>query len=82
MKLLVGVLLGVSVLFGMVDINHADIEKLSTLQGIGKSKASKIVEYRKANGCFSDKMQLIKVKGIGKAILAKNKKNIIIKPCK
>lgn len=81
MKFLVGVLLGASLLFGMVDINHADAKKLATLQGVGKSKADKIVEYRKAHGCFSDKAQLTKVKGIGEATLAKNKDNITTKPC-
>ena len=82
MKFLVGIFLGASLLFGAVDINHADAKNLATLKGIGKSKADKIIEYRKQHGCFSDIGQLINIKGIGKAIVANNENNIIIKPCK
>lgn len=82
MKLLVGVLLSTGLLFGMVDINHGNIEQLTTLNGIGKAKANKIVEYRKTNGCFSDKSKLTEVKGIGESIYSKNKDQITAKPCK
>lgn len=82
MKLVVGLLLGVSLMFAMVDINKADVKELSSLKGVGKGKAVKIVEYRKANGCFKDIQDVTKVKGIGKGIVKKNQKMILITPCK
>jgi len=82
MKVLVGLFLSVGLLFAMVDINKADVKELTTLKGVGKGKAIKIVEYRKANGCFKDIMELTKVKGIGKGIVKKNHSEIKITPCK
>ena len=81
MKLVVMLVLSVGLLFGMVDINKADVKELTALKGIGKEKAEKIVEYRKTNGCFKDAMDLIKVKGIGKRIVQKNHDMIKITAC-
>ena len=82
MKLLLGLFLSVGLLFGMVDINKADVKELITLKGVGKAKAIKIIEYRKANGCFKDIEDITNVKGIGKGIIKKNQKMIQITPCK
>jgi len=82
MKLVVMLFLSIGMLFGMVDINQANVKELTTLKGIGKGKAEKIVEYRKANGCFKDVMELTKVKGIGKGIVKKNHEMIQISICK
>jgi len=49
----------------LIDINTADAMELTTLPGIGPSKANAIVEYRKAHGPFKSIEDLIKVKGIG-----------------
>jgi len=81
-KLLLSIITLVSISFSSVDINHANEKDLSTLKGIGVSKAKSIVKYRKDNGCFKDVESLIKVKGIGSSIIKKNHKNITISKCK
>ena len=57
-----------------IDINKADAKTLTTLKGIGKDRAVKIVEYREVNGPFEKIEDLMKVKGIGKKIFEQNKK--------
>jgi len=47
---------------------------LSTkLKGIGKAKAAAIIEWRETNGKFQSLDDVDEVKGIGPAILEKNK---------
>ena len=55
----------------LVNINKADTGELTSLPGIGTSKASAIVKYRSDNGPFSTVDELIKVPGIGDNILEK-----------
>ena len=50
---------------GIVNINTASVEKLSTLTGIGKSTAEKIVKYRDENGYFNSIEDIMNVSGIG-----------------
>jgi len=77
------VILGCSVmLFGAVDVNHASITELTSLHGIGKKKATNIVQYIKENGCFKNIDQLSVLKGISKKTISKNKDNVKIIPCK
>lgn len=62
-----------------VNINTASAEELATLlQGIGRQKAQAIIEYREANGNFVSKDELIKVKGIGPALVARNEERILL----
>ncbi|MCE0492884.1 ComEA family DNA-binding protein [Vibrio salinus] len=62
-----------------VNINKASAEEMSDkLKGIGQAKAKAIVDYRNINGAFSSAEELTKVKGIGKAILEKNKGRILL----
>ncbi|MEA1031776.1 helix-hairpin-helix domain-containing protein [Pseudomonas sp. N-137] len=57
-----------------VDLNVADTATLQReLAGIGKAKADAIVAYRESNGAFSSVEELLEVKGIGKAILDRNR---------
>ena len=56
-----------------ININQADAKALTTLKGIGKDRAVKIVEYREKNGPFKKIEDLMKVKGIGKKLFEKNK---------
>ena len=56
-----------------ININKADTKTLTTLKGIGKDRAVKIVEYREKNGPFKKIEDLMKVKGIGKKIFEQNK---------
>lgn len=62
-----------------VNINTANAETLhKELSGIGAGKASAIVAYREENGSFTSVDELIEVKGIGKAILDKNRDKLAI----
>ncbi|MCL7463359.1 helix-hairpin-helix domain-containing protein [Pseudomonas sp. NW5] len=59
---------------GQVLINSADAEMLAReLSGIGAAKAQAIVAYREANGPFAVVDELLEVRGIGPAILEKNR---------
>lgn len=71
--------LGQQQLPATVNINTADAETLQKgLSGIGKGKALAIVAYREANGEFTSVDELIEVKGIGKAILDKNRDKLAL----
>ncbi|RON53516.1 ComEA family DNA-binding protein [Pseudomonas frederiksbergensis] len=60
-----------------VDLNEADAPTLQReLAGIGEAKAKAIVAYRETNGPFSSVDELLEVKGIGKAILDKNREKL------
>ncbi|HEX8592559.1 MAG TPA: helix-hairpin-helix domain-containing protein [Pseudomonas sp.] len=62
-----------------VNINTADADTLQKqLSGIGKGKANAIIAHREANGEFTSIDELIEVKGIGKAILEKNRDKLAI----
>lgn len=63
-----------------VNINTADAKALdSALVGVGQKTAKAIVDYRAKNGQFKTVDDLLKVKGIGPALLEKNRANITIK---
>ena len=81
MKVLVLMILAIGFLFASVDINTADVKELSTLKGIGKTKAEAIVNYREDN-CFKSVNELSKVKGIGKKTVEKNKDDLTVSECK
>jgi competence ComEA-like helix-hairpin-helix protein len=51
-----------------IDINHASIEELSTLPGIGESKASRIVEFRLKYGDYESIDELLFVSGISEKL--------------
>ena len=81
MKLFVMMVLGISLLFGAVDINTASQKELTSLNGIGAKKADAIIAYRKAN-CFKSVKELAKVKGIGSKTVEKNMSDLSVSPCK
>ncbi|UCF95531.1 MAG: helix-hairpin-helix domain-containing protein [Desulfobacterales bacterium] len=56
-----------------VDINKADVDTLATLNGVGKDRAQKIIEYREKNGPFKKPEDIMLVTGIGPKIFEKNK---------
>ncbi|WDU60669.1 ComEA family DNA-binding protein [Pseudomonas poae] len=62
-----------------VNLNAADAETLRRdLFGIGAAKAKAIVAYRESNGPFTAVDELLEVKGIGKALLEKNRDKLVI----
>jgi competence protein ComEA len=63
-----------------VDINTADAQELTTLDGIGPQKAEAIVAYRTEHGPFASPQDLLKVKGIGEKTLEANGERIIVGP--
>jgi competence protein ComEA len=48
-----------------LDLNHARLEELMELPGIGEKLAQRVVEYRKTHGGFRSVEDLRKVRGIG-----------------
>jgi competence protein ComEA len=62
---------------GKVDLNSADATTLQReLAGVGEAKAKAIVAYRDSNGPFASLDELLEVKGIGKAILERNREKL------
>ncbi|QXH48322.1 helix-hairpin-helix domain-containing protein [Pseudomonas xanthosomatis] len=63
-----------------LDLNSADAGTLQReLNGIGKAKAEAIVAYRDANGPFTSVDELLEIKGIGNALLERNRDKLMIK---
>ena len=54
-----------------VNINTADTGELTSLPGIGTSKATAIVDYRTEHGPFAAIDELTNVRGIGASVLDK-----------
>ena len=62
-----------------VNLNAPDAETLRRdLFGIGAAKAKAIITYRESNGPFTAVDELLEVKGIGKALLEKNRDRLVI----
>ncbi len=63
-----------------IDLNRANTEELQALKGIGPSKAKAIIADREANGYFRSVEDLLRVKGIGKKLLAGIKESVVARP--
>lgn len=61
-----------------ISLNTASMKELSTLSGIGESKAKAIIDYRNKNNGFKTIEEIKKVSGIGNSIYEKIKDNITI----
>lgn len=62
-----------------LDLNKADATMLqSQLSGIGKTKAEAIVAYREQHGDFASIDELLEIKGIGKALLDRNRDKLSV----
>lgn len=60
-----------------VNLNAASAEALAAgMVGIGPAKAQAIVDYREAHGPFKTVDDLLQIKGIGAAILDKNRDRV------
>lgn len=63
-----------------VNVNTADAPTLAkSLDGVGMTKATAIVAYRKAHGPFKNSSQLARVKGIGVHTIEHNQDAIKVK---
>ncbi|MFT6373300.1 MAG: competence protein ComEA [Gammaproteobacteria bacterium] len=63
-----------------VNINVASANEIAAaLNGVGSAKAQAIIEYRTANGNFTNASQIVNVSGIGPATYEKNKEDILVK---
>jgi len=65
-----------------VDLNNASSTELLELNGIGKAKSQKIIEYREVNKCFKTLDELSKIEGISKKIISNNRNNLTLGICK
>lgn len=63
---------------GLVNINLASVEELSTLPGIGPAIAGRVVEYRESHGGFRVIEDIKQVRGIGDATFEKLKDLITV----
>ena len=61
-----------------VDLNTASAQEIAkSLNGIGLSKAKKIIEYRNQFGPIDTPEELLAIKGIGEKTLEKNRSKMI-----
>ena len=63
----------------LINLNTATAEQLTSLPGIGASKAESILAYRRQVGQFADIEEIKNVSGIGDAMFAKIKDKITIR---
>ena len=61
-----------------ININIASKEELTTITGIGESKAQSIIDYRDENGNFNTIDDLKNISGIGDALFEKIKEYITV----
>src|SRR5690606_17317613 len=61
-----------------ININTASAAELSQLNGIGKAKAEAIVQFREQQGGFKSVDELTQIKGIGAAIVDKNRARLTL----
>lgn len=62
-----------------ININTASVKELQKLEGVGRSVAERIVEYREAHGPFKRGEDLRKVEGVGAATFERNRQRIVVK---
>jgi len=79
-RFIIASLLMAQMAWAAVNINQASAEEISKeLKGIGLTKATAIVTYRKQHGPFKTLEQLTEVKGIGLKTVEKNRDEIVLK---
>lgn len=62
----------------LININSAGVEELTSLTGIGESRAQSIIDYRDTNGLFNSIEDIMNVSGIGESAFNKFKDYITI----
>ena len=61
-----------------VNVNHAGLEELQTIRGIGPKIAERIISYRDDHGLFKQVDELTNIRGISPAKLEKMKSQISV----
>ena len=61
-----------------IDINTASKEDLMQINGIGEKRAEAIIDYRESNGRFRSLEELVEVRGIGQAVVDKNRDQLSV----
>lgn len=62
----------------LININTSTVEELTSLPGIGESKALNIIKYREENGGFKNIEEIKNVSGIGEDVFSKIKTYITV----
>lgn len=62
----------------LININTASVGELTSLSGIGQSRADAIIEYRQSNGKFQSIEDIMKIPGIKQGIFNKIKNKISV----
>jgi len=63
----------------IININRAEEDELCSLNGIGPAKAESILKYRRENGFFTSKEELLNISGIGEKTLDNIREEISLK---
>ncbi len=63
---------------GLININTANLEELSTLWGINTVRGNRIIQYREQNGPFQTTEEIVDVRGIGFGIYNRIKDSITV----
>jgi competence protein ComEA len=63
---------------GLININTADVQTLTLLDGIGESRAQLIIDFRNEIGYFVTKEDLLRIDGIGQTLFDKIKNDITV----
>ena len=82
LRYIITILFSITSLFAVVDINNASASEFLELNGVGKAKAAKIIEYRELNGCFNSIDELANIEGISKKLVSQNRANLTLGICK
>ncbi len=64
----------------IIDLNHSPVDSLELIPGIGPVLSERIVAYRDSTGGFTFIEDIVKVYGIGPALLQKIKPYLEVKP--
>jgi competence ComEA-like helix-hairpin-helix protein len=81
LKMILLFMLTITELFALVDLNNGSAEDFLKLNGIGKAKSQKIIDYREIHKCFKSIDELADVTGISQKIVLINRANLTLGVC-